>query len=51
MEATFEFESGMIVTFGQYEAAGNPAMREGEIELRGTQGTLYANARGFGCIP
>lgn len=51
LEATFQFDTGMIVTFGQYEAAGNPAMREGEIELRGTQGTLYANARGFRVYP
>ncbi|MCA9441177.1 MAG: Gfo/Idh/MocA family oxidoreductase, partial [Candidatus Omnitrophica bacterium] len=51
MEATFEFASGMIVTFGQYEAAGNSAMREGEIELRGTKGTLYANPRFYRVYP
>ncbi len=41
-QAMFEFESGHLALFGQYEASGNPAMLEGEIELRGTRGTLYA---------
>lgn len=51
MEAVLEFASGKIVTFSQFEACGNPAMREGEIELRGTLGTLYANPRGFAVYP
>ncbi len=48
MEAIFELPSGRLVIFGQYEASQNPAMwtgrkelSRGEVELRGTQGTLY----------
>ncbi len=51
LEATFEFASGRLVTFGQYEASGNPALRYGDIELRGTQGTAYISDRGFEIIP
>jgi predicted dehydrogenase len=41
MEATFEFASGRLAVFGQYEASGNPAIRLADIELRGTLGTVY----------
>ena len=51
MEVTFEFASGRLAVFGQYEASGNPALHSGEIELRGTQGTLYANERGYEIVP
>lgn len=43
MQATFEFASGRLLVFGQYEASGNdPFPNKGEIELRGTDGTLYS---------
>jgi predicted dehydrogenase len=51
MEVTFEFASGRLVIFGQYEASGNPAFPFGEIELRGTQGTLYVSATGYEVVP
>ncbi len=51
MEAVFELPSGCLVIFGQYEASGNPAMRSGEIELRGTLGTVYASAGSFEILP
>ncbi len=51
LETTFELPSGMLVIFGQYEASGNPAMVSGEVELRGTQGTLYSSERSFKVIP
>lgn len=51
LEVTYEFASGMLMIFGQYEASGNPALAYGETELRGTQGTLYTNERGFRIIP
>ncbi len=52
MEAIFEFESGRLMLFGQYEASGNPMLPGGmEIELRGTQGTLYAGGRGYKILP
>jgi len=47
MEATFQFASGRIGVFGQYEACGNPALpRPANVELRGTLGTVYLNYLG-----
>ncbi|MGQ9731264.1 MAG: Gfo/Idh/MocA family protein [Candidatus Zipacnadales bacterium] len=51
MEATFEFASGRLLVFGQYEASGNPALKSGEIELRGTLGTVYADGDRYEVIP
>jgi len=51
LEAVFEFASGRLAVFGQYEASGNPALRTGEIEFRGTKGTAYASERTFEFIP
>ena len=51
MEVTFQFTSGRIVVFGQYETSQNPAMRSGEIELRGTQATVYISASGYEVVP
>lgn len=51
MEVVFELPSGALVIFGQYEASGNPALRSGEIELRGTLGTVYADERSFEVVP
>lgn len=52
MQATFEFASGRLLIFGQYEASGNdPFPNQSEIELRGTQGTLYADDRGYRVVP
>ncbi|MFQ6131759.1 MAG: Gfo/Idh/MocA family protein [Armatimonadota bacterium] len=51
MEAIFEFASGGLLLFGQYEASGNPAMRSGEAELRGTLGTVYASGGSFEIVP
>ena len=34
LEAVFEFASGRLAVFGQYEASSNPAIRSGEIEPR-----------------
>lgn len=51
MEAVFEFASGRLAIFGQYEASSNAALRQGEIELRGTQGTIYADEKGFQIFP
>jgi len=51
MEAIFEFASGRLLIFGQYEASGNRALRSGEIELRGTQGTLYVSSRAYEVVP
>jgi predicted dehydrogenase len=51
MEATFAFKSGRIVTFGQYETSGNPIFPYGEIEMRGTKGTVYVGTKGYQVIP
>ena len=51
LEATFQFASGRLAIFGQYEASGNPIFPRGEIELRGTQGTVYVNANSFQIVP
>ena len=50
-EAVFEFASGRLAIFGQYEASSNPALRQGEIEFRGTQGTIYSDGRRFRVFP
>ena len=49
-EAVFEFPSGRLFIFGQYEASGHPMLR-GEIDLRGTKGIVYATGTGFEIIP
>ena len=51
MEVIFEFESGRLLVFGQYEASGGRAMESGEIELRGTLGNLYASQHGYKIVP
>ncbi len=57
MQATFEFASGRLAVFGQYEASQNlalPGDRElarAKIELRGTQGTIYVGDPGYQIIP
>lgn len=51
LEAVFEFASGRLAIFGQYEASGNAALRSGQIELRGTQGTAYIGDREFEVVP
>jgi predicted dehydrogenase len=51
MQATFEFESGVIVTFCIYEASSGGLFPWGEVELRGTKGTLYASEKGYRITP
>ncbi|MCP5112278.1 MAG: gfo/Idh/MocA family oxidoreductase, partial [bacterium] len=42
MEVIFEFASGALLIFGQYEASGGRAIVKGEIEFRGSRGTVYS---------
>ncbi len=43
LEANFEFASGRLLIFGSYEATGHRGLpRSAFVELRGTQGALYA---------
>jgi hypothetical protein len=51
LEACFQFASGRLAIFGQYEASGNPMFPYGELELRGTLGTVYADERKFKIVP
>jgi predicted dehydrogenase len=46
-EAVFELPNGSLLVFGQYEATSNPALAFGEIELRGTNGTVYSSSDGY----
>jgi predicted dehydrogenase len=47
MEVTYEFASGAIITFGIYEASSGGMFQFGEVELRGTKGTLFADQSGY----
>ena len=52
VEAMFEFPSGCLVTFAQYEASGHRGLpRAAFVELRGTQGALYANTGWLEVMP
>lgn len=51
MQVTFEFPSGAIVTFCIYEASSGGLFPWGEVELRGTKGTLYASESGYRITP
>ncbi|MEM9645064.1 MAG: Gfo/Idh/MocA family oxidoreductase, partial [Planctomycetota bacterium] len=51
MEVTFQFPSGRLAVFGQYETSMNPTLHTGEIELRGTHGTAYVSEKSYEIIP
>jgi predicted dehydrogenase len=51
MAVTFEFASGKIIRFDLFEACGGPLFPYGEIEIRGTKGTVYADERGYRIMP
>jgi predicted dehydrogenase len=51
MEVTFEFKSGAIIRFSIYEGTSAIGIREGEVELRGSKGTLVANQNGYKITP
>jgi predicted dehydrogenase len=50
-EVIFEFASGMLMTFGTYEASGQTGLKAGEIELRGTLGSVFADINRFEITP
>ena len=49
MEVTFEFASGRVLIFGQYEAGGGAPLQNGELEFCGTLANLYPGAEAHGC--
>jgi len=51
MQVTYEFASGSIASFCIYEASSGALFPHGEVELRGTKGTLYASESGYQIIP
>ncbi|MCP4642191.1 MAG: Gfo/Idh/MocA family oxidoreductase, partial [bacterium] len=52
MEAVFEFPSGRLVTFGQYEASNTHIFAKGgEFELRGSKGCVFGSGSGFTVVP
>ncbi|MEI7420458.1 MAG: Gfo/Idh/MocA family oxidoreductase [Prolixibacteraceae bacterium] len=50
-QVTYEFASGAIASFCIYEASSGGLFPQGEVELRGTKGTLYASEDGYNIIP
>ena len=50
MQVVFEFASGRLLFFAQYEASGTPLF-EADIDLRGTQGIIYASEEGYEVRP
>lgn len=48
MEAVFEFDTGRLLVFGQYEASGGDPIADGELEFRGTLGNFYTGSEGNG---
>jgi predicted dehydrogenase len=51
MDVVFEFASGALITFSIYEASSGGMFQSGEVELRGTLGTLNANEKGYKITP
>jgi predicted dehydrogenase len=50
-EVIFEHASGLLTIFSTFEASGQPLLRAGEIELRGTLATAYAAMDRIEIIP
>ena len=51
IQVRFEHASGMLTIFSTFEASGQPLLRTGEIELRGTKGALYATMNRVEIVP
>lgn len=51
MQVTFEFESKAMISFNIFEASSGGGFLHGELELRGTKGTVYADQNGYKIIP
>jgi len=51
MQVTYEFASGALITFCIYEASSGGLFQFGEVELRGTKGTLNASESGYRITP
>lgn len=51
LQVTFEFASGSIIMFSDFEANSGAIVPFGEIEIRGTKGTLLADESAYKIVP
>jgi len=51
LQVTFEFASGSIIIFSDYEATSGSMLPFGEIEIKGTKGTLLASENSYKIVP
>jgi predicted dehydrogenase len=52
LEVVWKYPGETLVTFSQFNATAAPAgLRGGEIEFRGTKGTLYITGNGYEVVP
>jgi predicted dehydrogenase len=52
LEVLWHYPGDTLVTFSQYNATAAPAgLHGGEVELRGTKGTLYLQSGGYEVVP
>ena len=51
MQVMFEFASKKMITFSIYEASSGEILPYGELEIRGTKGTVFAGQDGYRIIP
>ncbi|QGY43815.1 gfo/Idh/MocA family oxidoreductase [Maribellus comscasis] len=47
MDVIFEFDKGLIIKFSIYEGTSGNGIPGGEVELRGTKGTLVADEKSY----
>jgi predicted dehydrogenase len=52
LEVLWTYAGGTLVSFSQYNASAAPAgAKNGQIEFRGTKGTMYVQANGYELVP
>jgi predicted dehydrogenase len=52
LEVLWKYPNGVLVSFSQYNANATPVgLRNGEIEFRGTKGTLFLQSGGYEVVP
>ena len=51
LQVTFEFASGSLIMFSDYEANSGGMVPFGEIEIRGTKGTVLAHEGAYKIVP
>ncbi len=51
LEVLWQYPGGTLVTFSQFNANAAPAGRRGDIEFRGTEGTLHLVGNGYEVVP